>query len=283
MVDVPSSLARPGLILSLQSRDRRADGSWKQERTLSLKREQLTQLPLLEDREILSALARAKQHYAYSYLDSCERVPDSFLMPRALAGMLMPLVVRTGRCYMRLNNGAVSLVPLARDDGGPWKLRLEMRRRVQHGWVVTGVLCRGEERMDLAAPALVTQGGFVITGDRVAPLAEDTSFEWVSHFRTTGCIEAPEEDLDELLTTLLCSPGLPVLDLPEEELGFEEVALRPRPCLRIGKAEVRYRPERLSAELSFDYDGRTVSALDPARGFYDPSNRRLVRGGCRAA
>src|SRR5271157_1755260 len=81
VVDVPSSLTRAGLILSLQSRDRRADGSWKQERTLSLKREQLTQLPLLEDREILSALAGAKQYYAYGYLDSYERVPESLLMP----------------------------------------------------------------------------------------------------------------------------------------------------------------------------------------------------------
>jgi hypothetical protein len=77
VVDIPSSLSRAGLILSLQSRDRRADGSWKPERTLSLKREQLTQLPLREGREILSALAGAKQYCAYGYPDSYERVPES--------------------------------------------------------------------------------------------------------------------------------------------------------------------------------------------------------------
>ena len=276
VVDVPSSLARGGLVLSLHSRDRKADGSWKPERALSLKREQLAQLPLLEDREVLAALAGAKLNYGYGYIDSYERVPESFLIPHDLAAMIMPRVTRTGRCYLRLNREADSLLPLAWDDGSPWTVRLEMRRRERQGWAVTGVLCRGEERLDLAAPMLVTQGGFVITRDRVAPLAEDTSFEWVSHFRKTSCIEAPEEDTDELLTALLCSPALPLLDLPEE-LRYEEVMLQPRPCLRIGKAEVRYGSERLVAELSFDYDGRIAPALDPAQGFYEASNRRLVR------
>jgi superfamily II DNA or RNA helicase len=276
VVDVPSSLIKAGLVLTVQSRDRKADGSWKPERALSLKREQIAHLPLLEDREVLSALAGAKLNYGYGYLDSYERVPESFLVPHDLAGMIMPRVTRAGRCYLRLSREADSLLPLAWDDGCPWNFRLEMRRRDHQGWAVTGVLCRGEERLDLAAPVLVTQGGFVITRERVAPLAVDTSFEWVSHFRKTSCIEAPEQDTDELLTALLCSPGLPLLDLPEE-LQYEEVMLQPRPCLRVGKAEVRYGSERLVGELSFDYDGRIAPALDPAQGFYEASHRRLVR------
>jgi len=276
VVDVPSSLIKAGLVLTVESRARKADGSWKQERALSLKRAQLSQLPVLEDREILSVLAGAKQQYAYGYIDAYERIPESFLIPYGLAAMMMPRITRSGRCYMRLAREADSLLPLAWDDGGAWKVRLEMRRREPHGWVITGVLCRGEERMDLAAPALITQGGFVFTRDRVAPLAEETSFEWVTNFRKTGRIEAPEEDTDELLTALLCSPGLPLLDLPEE-LRYEEVMLQPRPCLRIGKAEVRYGSERLMAELSFDYDGRIAPALDPSAGFYEASNHRLVR------
>ena len=276
VVDVPDSLARGGLVLTLKSRDRKADGSWKPERALSLKRAQLARLPLLEDREILPVLAGAKQQYAYGYIDSYDRVPESFLIPHDLACVSMPRVTRTGRCYLRLNREAESLLPLAWDDGGAWGLRLEMRRREPHGWVITGVLCRENECLDLAATALVTQGGFVITRDRVALLAEDTPFEWLSHLRKTSCIEAPEEDTDELLTALLCSPGVPMLDLPEE-LRYEEAMLQPRPCLRIGKAEVRYGSERLVAELLFDYDGRIASALDPAQGFYEASNRRLVR------
>src|SRR5439155_25348166 len=48
----------------------------------------------------------------------------------------------------------------------------------------------------------------VFTRDRVAALAEGTPFEWVLHLRKAGHIQAPEKDRDELLRTLLCSPGL---------------------------------------------------------------------------
>ena len=112
VVDAPSSLSRAGLILNLQSRDRKADGSWKPERNLSLRREQVAHLPLQEDREILSALAGANQYLAYSYGSSYDRVPESFLVPPDLGGMIMPLVTRTGRCYLRLNREADGLLPL---------------------------------------------------------------------------------------------------------------------------------------------------------------------------
>jgi hypothetical protein len=87
VVDVPSSLSKAGLVLSLQSRDRKADGSCKQQHALTMKREQLARLPLLEDREILSALAGGKQYYAYGYMDSYDRVPESFLVPITLFSM----------------------------------------------------------------------------------------------------------------------------------------------------------------------------------------------------
>jgi len=188
----------------------------------------------------------------------------------------MPRVTHTGRCYLRLSQEADGLLPLAWDDGPPWTFRLEMRRRPPRGWVVNGVFCRADERLDLDVPALLTHGGFVITRDRVAPLAADTPFEWVVNFRKAGRIEAPETDTDELLTALLGSPALSLLDLPEE-LRYEEVVPPPRPCLRIGKAEFGYANQRLVADLSFDYDGRTVSALDPAQGFYQAADRRLLR------
>src|SRR5437899_8849548 len=107
-----------------------------------------------------------------------------------------------------------------------------MRRRPEGGWTVSGVLHRGEERMDLSTALLVTQGGLVFTRDRVAALAEGTPFEWVLHLRKAGHIQAPENDRDELLGALLCSPGLPPLDVPEE-LGYEDAKVPPRPCLRV--------------------------------------------------
>src|SRR5439155_22897442 len=100
-------------------------------------------------------------------------------------------------------------------ESGPWEFGIEMRRS-RKGWALAGVFRRGEERMDLTSAALVTQGGLVFTAGRVAPLAEDAAFQWISHLRSVGDIEAAEKDTDEFLAALLCSPGLPTLEVPEE-------------------------------------------------------------------
>ena len=124
--------------------------------------------------------------------------------------------------------------------------------------------------MDLSTAVLVAEGGLVFTRDRVAALAEGTPFEWVLHLRKAGHIQAPEKDKDELLRTLLCSPGLPPLDVPEE-LGYEEAKVRPRPCLRVRSGDSSWRAAgRLRAELSFDYEGRLVHEYEPAQGSMMP-------------
>ncbi|PYU74327.1 MAG: helicase SNF2 [Acidobacteria bacterium] len=281
VVDVPRSLHSAGLILALKSRDRKRDGSWKQQCTLALDRKQLTQLPLPEDREILAALAGGKQDHTDGYINYYDRLPESFLLSHALAGMLMPLVARTGRCFLQVDRERKDLTSLAWDDGGPWEFALEIHRGDQGAWAVAGVFRRGEQRMDVAVPVLVTQGGFVFTLDRVAPLAEDPPFEWIAYLRKVGCIEAPKEERDEFLATLLGSPNLPLLEVPEE-LQYEEVTLPAHPHLRISKAHVSYGAERLRAELSFDYEGRIVSALDPVRGFWEAATRRFLRRDCNA-
>ena len=278
IVDVANSVSAGCLVLSLGSYTPKADGSWSRHGALSLKRGQVAQLPLAEDREILAALAGVKQYYGpWGYVDSYETLPASSQVVHPLSAMVMPLALRTGRCYLQSGTTPDGLTPLAWDGGGPWQFGLEMRRGAKGKWAVAGVLRRGDERMELSAPLLVTQGGFVFTKDRVAPLAEDTSFEWMFYLRKAGSIEAPEKEREELLAALLTSPTAPALDVPEE-LRFEEVALQPRPCLRIGKpASALWDTGRLRGELSFDYDGRLVPAQEPARGFYDAEGRRFLR------
>jgi superfamily II DNA or RNA helicase len=188
----------------------------------------------------------------------------------------VPLAIRTHRCYLRNSREPDDLLPLTWDEGDPWEFALDMRRG-QRGWAVSGILRRREERMDVAAAVLVTQGGLVFAGDRVGTLAEDTRFEWMSHLRKAGSIEAVEEDKDELLAALLCSPGLPALEVPEE-LRYEEVTFQPRPGLRIRAADPALRGAgKLRAELSFDYEGRAVPANENTQGFYDAAARRFVR------
>ena len=243
-----------------------------------MKRSQIPNLPAPEDREILASVAGVGLSYSWSYgAVSYEQIPSTSNPPDPLGRMLIQAMARTDHCYLRTGKNPEDMTPLAWDDGGPWQFALEMRRREPEGWAVAGVLRRGEERLDLAAAALVMKG-LVFTRDRVAPLAEDTPLEWMISLRKMGRpIEAPEADRDELLKTLLCSPGLPALEVPEE-LRYEEVTIQPRPGLRVRAGDRGTRVAgRLQAELSFDYDGRQVPESDPARGFFDADERRLLR------
>jgi superfamily II DNA or RNA helicase len=276
VVDVAKSVPGSDLVLSLQSRKRNANGSFSRPKVLSLSQGQIAQLPLLEDREILSALRGGQSYiYGYGYAGTYLPISESALLSPALASMLMPLVARTGRCFLRPLNEPDNLLPLAWDEGGPWNFLLELHRLGETACTLAGFFQRGEERREATFPTLVT-AGLVITRDRVAPLASDTPIEWIIALRKQGLISVPEEERDEFLATLLCCPNLPPLRVPEE-LRYEEVALPPHPHLTISKTRVLYRQERLDAKLCFAYEGRMFAAFDPARGFFDAAGRRFIR------
>ena len=276
VVDVAKNVHGSDLVLSLQSRNRNANGSFSRPKVLSMSQGQIAQLPLSEDREILSALLGGQSYrYGIGYAGTYLPIPESALLSSALASMLMPLVARTGRCFLRPLNEPDNLLPLAWDEGGPWNLLLELHRLGEKACTLAGFFQRGEERREATFPALAT-AGLVITRDRVAPLASDTPIEWIIALRKQGLISVPEKERDEFLATLLCCPNLPPLRVPEE-LRYEEVALPPHPHLTISKTRVPYRHERLYANLCFAYEGRMFSAFDPARGFFDAAGRRFIR------
>ena len=277
VVDVSRTLQSTGLVLSLQSRERKANGDWARPKALAIKRSEIAQLPLADDRDILSALTGGQEYgYVdhYGYVDPYSRVPESCVLSAIMSTMVMPMLARTGRCYLRLQNEADGFTPITWDEGGPWNFELVVHRGEIGEWTVAGVFRRGQEEMDLALPVLIAQG-LVFTMGRVAPLAKDAPFDWVSVLRKMGSIRAPEKEKDALLAALLCSPSLPPLNVPEE-MRYEEVALEPHPALKISKARV-YGTERLHAELSFAYEGRKFSAFDPKRGFFEIASRRFVR------
>src|SRR2546430_1102200 len=276
VVDIAKNVHAGDLVLSLQSRNRNANGSFSRPKILSMRQGQIAQLPLSEDREILSSLPGGQSYsYSYGYAGTYLPIPESPLLSPALASMLMPLVVRTGRCFLRPLNEPDNLLPLAWDEGGPWNFVLELHRLGETACTLAGFFQRGEEREEATFPALAT-AGLVITRDRVAPLANDTPIEWIIALRKQGSISVPEKERDEFLATLLCCPNLPPLRMPEE-LRYEEVALPAHPQLTISKTRVPYRHERLDAKLCFAYEGRMFAAFDPARGFFDAAGRRFIR------
>src|SRR5258708_38396904 len=122
--------------------------------------------------------------------------------------MLMPLVVRTGRCFLRPLNEADNLLPLAWDEGGPWNFLLELHRLGETACALVGFFERREERREATFPALAT-AGLVITRDCVAPLVRDTPIEWIIALRKKGPISVPEKKSKDFPGHL---PGFP--DLP---------------------------------------------------------------------
>jgi len=278
IVEIGSSVEAGCLALALLARERKGDGSWTRGSAPSLKRGQIPQLPVPEDREILAALAGGGHYYGWGQTTASEPLPGTFLVLHPLAQRIMALAGGTGRCYLRDRLEPDLLAPLTWDAGAPWRLEIEMYRSPRATWVVSGALKRGEERMDLSASSLLVRGGLVFASGRVAPLAEDTPFDWLLHMRKVGSIEAPEADRDELLGTLLRAPGLPRPRLPEE-LRYEEVTLAPRPALKVHtpRNAPPYASVKLQADLSFDYEGRVVPARDRAPGFYDSASRRFLR------
>lgn len=269
VIDPAASALKGRVVVELMSRDRKADGSRSRPTLLTLTSAQIDQLPDPEDREIVMALVGGVQYSPWSPGIPNIQLARAYLIAPPLDLRLIPRIVRTGRCCLKLEQGGP--LPVTWDEGGPWQFKLELHPSQKRKWAVTGVLHRGDERMDLSTASLLTRG-LVFSRDHVSPLAENTSFPWIVHLRRGGAIEAPEKDRHELLAALLGSPDLPPLDVPEE-MRFEETAVAPRPGLKFRD----YGGGRLRAELSFDYGGRIASASDASGGFYDAAERRFIR------
>ena len=290
LVELTGSAAAGNLVFAVCARDRKVNGEFGRVTTTNLQRGQIPALPLAEDREILSLVAGGSQYYGYGGYEDWDygQIPGSSVIRQPLAGTLIPMAVRTGRCYLRPSPASEDLTPLSWDDSGTWRFELDLRKgrapepagrgKAQPGgrelWTLAGVLRRDGETVEISAPSLVTHG-LVFMNGHVAPLAFDASFDWLLQLRKSGLIQVPAEELDDFLSTLLGTHGVPRLHMPEGML-FEEVTITPRPCLRIRGNDRLHGNTRLSAELSFDYDGRQIAALLKSRGYYDTAGRRFV-------
>ena len=276
IVDVSASRLGSSVMLELFTRDRKKnDAGWTKLKELRLPRGEIAGIPSSEDREALSLLSGTRQSYGWGYSDY-DTVPSRCQVLHPLAGMVMPVLCRTGRCYLRHTANMDDLVPITWDDGEPWRFVLEVARKDPGKWVAAGGLRRGEERLALSAPEILTAGGLVFHGQSVARLDETAPFEWIKYLKECGGIEASRKDRDELLAALFEHPDAPALELPEE-LRHEEVSIAPRPCLVVRTVPARtWGAPQLRAELSFDYAGRRVADSAPSRGLYDAAERRFI-------
>ncbi|MEP7342049.1 MAG: DEAD/DEAH box helicase [Acidobacteriota bacterium] len=281
VIDVPATAQGNGVYLELFYRDRRKDGEWGDVRFSGYNRGVLNYLPDADDRYILSTLLGAPQQHDYTEYPYGYGYVTASTMPRyrlleAQPDILLPAICRTGRAYLRLKtpqhpneNDLVEWLPINWDDGLAWQFRIAIEP-VTGGYDMYGYLARGEERMALSEPVLLTDDHVFFTRDRAMLYEHADAFPWVKLLQKHKTVNVPEDMSTEFLSDLLSKPQLPPLDLPPE-LQFETVKLAPRPRLKIKTPDKNNWTDRdeLRGRLAFGYGQAIVGAYDAQRGFYD--------------
>ncbi len=153
-----------------------------------------------------------------------------------------------------------SLLPLTSDDGPPWRFQVAIRRDEAAGaYVIDGSFTRAGEEMALAEPLLVLGDGMLVTRTHAARIEHGGAFTWLTTLRRVGSIAVPFAGRPALIDALIAQAP-PLTKVPDDlRVTIEDG--RPRPWLRL--TPMRFRPDRLEAEMFFDYDGMQVPASAP--------------------
>src|SRR5262249_37381653 len=263
--------------------DRKQNGEWGKPRKQRIPRWQIADLPNPDDRQIFAMLAGSREqleyrYYGYNYQDAYDTIPFRHRLTAPLPQILLPLIARTGRCYQRLDSDSDDLVGVIWDEGEPWRFSVQVSRADSPAapYIAEGVLRRGDERLDFAKPFLLLQGGLVFSSENASALDDGGAFHWISILRRTGAISVPENQIGEFMTEVLSKPHPPRLDLPEE-LRYEEVTVKPQPCLTFKSQQYN---SKVRARLSFAYATKSRGSIlekdDPRRGVYEVENKRYL-------
>jgi superfamily II DNA or RNA helicase len=278
LIDVEDTLASHRLAIEVAQRERKMDGNWGKLKSRRIRFQEIANSSDPLDRQILAILFGAtdgmRYHYSSNYYDSA---PPTYVLALPLWDVALPLICGSGRCFLRLSFNDAALKPLCWDGGDPWELWLKATRDpTGKRYSVNGVLRRKEIEMELTKPALLLAGGLVFSDGLVSSLQDFGAFGWISLLRERGSLSIPKEEADDFLSEVLRLPRRPKLELPEE-LHFEIVSQRPRPCLIVKPGEdSSWRPQRLIGELSFEYDGKIVPHHPGGQDIYQKERRRLV-------
>ena len=276
VIDIPATLNTQGLILELNSREKKLNGEWKKPRAMSASKDLIQRLPNPADQQILSLLVGASSdtYGSYSYYSSSS---SRFRILHPLEQILIPMICRTGRCRLKSSHDLIEERTVAWDEGEPWQFWVEIHKDVfSDAYLVEGSLRRNEEKKNLTDPLLLITGGLIFWQDLAARLDDHGAFSWITLLRKAGSLVVPANQQEELLEKILSLPRWPRLDLPQE-IHFEEKLLTPSPLIKIKQHESRYqRDKKLEATVYFDYDGNLIKQSQTERGFFQADSRNFL-------
>ncbi|MHB1224623.1 MAG: SNF2-related protein, partial [Gemmatimonadaceae bacterium] len=273
IMDVPATVAANGLIVELATERQLKDGSWDRPRQYALGAERWLQAPDEDDRRIAQMLVGARTEYGYSGITASRR----FQLPEAAYDTTLRLMCETGRSRLRREVGEEWPEPVLWDDGDPWRLQLAVSRATRgSGYLLDGILRRGDQTIPLAAPALLLHGGLLVAEGRVARFEHGGAFPLVSALRTDGPVSVGARELPRLLETLYALPNLPPVELPPE-LAIEETRPVPVPQLTVSGAPPRGTGGHgLPLTLTFRYDDTEVPATRSEPSIFDRRRRAVL-------
>ena len=269
VVDCSASKTAGAIVLELFSRSRKKSGDWTVHKEFRITPSQVGSLPNPVDAEAIAAILGGQEYYIYSYA-SASGAAARKAIPHALAIKLLPQISSTGRFFYREPSTA-ALHPLAWDESDPWKLWLDVRQDERDQWNITGALRRGEERMELAAPSLIVEGGFLLAHDKLSRLDDAGAFPWITRLLSLKRIPFPDRERDTVMASLLNLSVVPPLDV-EGDLHFEERRVAPKLGLRVTQAKETWGEEFFNGHLLLDY-GRGWGEPGIGRGLWFPEER----------
>src|SRR6266511_6469842 len=152
VVDVQATLESQHLILDTLLQDLKQNGEWGKPRKQRIPRWQITSLPDADDRQIFAMLAGSREqtdygYYGYDYQDAYDTAPFRHRLTAPLPQIVLPLIARSGRCYLKARSDSDELNLVEWEEGEPWRFSIRVRRDDGRAnqYVVEGVLRRGEE------------------------------------------------------------------------------------------------------------------------------------------
>ncbi|MEQ9407003.1 MAG: SNF2-related protein [Fuerstiella sp.] len=277
-IDLEASREAEKLVIQASQRQRRSSGQWGKVKPLKIRPGELDQIEHEDDRVFLSYLAGAipERNNWSTQQAELRAAAHRFHLPYELGTLILPDMCRSGRLAIAGadDKGAQTI---EWDADAPWELTIKVRRNCDgSGWLVTGVLVRDDESMDLSEVPLAVPGGFVVTSDSISRLRDFGASEWMKLLASEKSLSIPEADQHDFVDTLLGIPSLPRLELPKE-LQLEEVRATPSPALRIFTPPMsKWRSDSLTAEVVFDYLGTPVPGRNPKWAVVQREQNRCI-------
>lgn len=279
LLDIPKTLRKERVCLSLKQRAVRKDGQLGKMTTVSTGPALLRGNVTPEDQIVLGLLGGNEQETRYGQtfnpFSGYSPVSEFSLYP-AMAEIVLRHLCQTNRFGWLPENGGkeAEVQRLTFDDGPAYKLELVVAKSDdQNHWVVEGRLSREELTISLAEPLVLLESGLAILSGRIVRFASEHAWPWIQALRKEPMV-VPLKQGEQFVERLVGLPGVPRFKLPDE-LCPEEIIGRPRPLVAISRPDDGTKNE-LNCQLQFSYGEKTVASREGPSAWYD-SLRRLVR------